>query len=198
MRGDTAEVSPLRPSQPPLHRGRRKSSLRPRTGTSTSSSRSPGFWDHDRKAELRGRHCLFRSGAFLAAREVSVFRSCAPDNGVEARRFPTQTCEVRRRPCGKCISAARKLLASESEISCPFPHSNENPAKAGATGGVRGPLGRTAEPQGTLIMPFVVLRSWLRQKKGMSGIRFAVAFPAVSKNSDSKKEPGPLHSLHVD
>jgi hypothetical protein len=26
---------------------------------------SPDFWDHDRKPEFRGRHCLFRRGAFL-------------------------------------------------------------------------------------------------------------------------------------
>jgi hypothetical protein len=36
------------------------------------------MFDHDRKAEFRERHCLFRRGAFLAAREVSGFRSCAP------------------------------------------------------------------------------------------------------------------------
>jgi hypothetical protein len=47
-------------------------------------------------------------------------------------------------------------------------------------------LGRTAEgarPQGTLIMPFVVLRSWLPVKKTLAGLDLRVAGQTPKKIS---------------
>ena len=155
--------SPRRSLRPPLHRGRRKSSPRSRTGTSTSSSRSPEL-DHDRKAEFRERHCLFRRGAFLAAREASAFRSCAPITGSRQHGFHGGMRSPQTPPAGSAFlrretdpsvphygnagsdvtSVATKKPCRRGRAFCSgrfvFREAEKrNPAKARATGGVREP-----------------------------------------------------------
>src|SRR3954447_15199819 len=61
---------------------------------------------------FRERHCLFRRGAFLAAREVSGFRSCVPNNAVQRGWFPTRHVKFADASRGECISAPRNEIVT--------------------------------------------------------------------------------------
>ena len=74
--------------------------------------------NHDRKAGFRGRHCLFRRGAFLAARSSPPFDRAWLNNESEPIWF-LPICHVCRRPCTKTLRNDRTPVG-RAEIPAGF------------------------------------------------------------------------------